>query len=123
MQSLTASLAEEHRAIDAALDRLAESVASGQVAAAILREVSELLSRHYRREEEFLARFEAHDAALAAKMRSQHDEASEIAVQLEESLAANHAGDTIYLARRFLAIARHNMIEEERDVFPLFVER
>jgi hypothetical protein len=25
----------------------------------------------------------------------------------------------VYLARRFLAIAQHNIIEEERDVFPL----
>jgi hypothetical protein len=27
-------------------------------------------------------------------------------------------GDGTYLARRFLAIAQHNIIEEERDVFP-----
>jgi len=52
-------------------------------------------------------------------LKAQHEEASEISARLEESLAAGEATDVAYLARRFLAIARHNMIEEERDVFPL----
>ncbi len=46
-------------------------------------------------------------------------EALEIASRLEESIASGHATDVNSLARRLVALARHNMIEEERDVFPL----
>ncbi|MBS1857826.1 MAG: hypothetical protein JST11_20825 [Acidobacteria bacterium] len=60
-----------------------------------------------------------HAPRLAEKLRAQHDEALEIAGRLEESQAAGHSRDVDYLLRRFLAIAQHNMIEEERDVFPL----
>jgi hypothetical protein len=42
-----------------------------------------------------------------------------MAAGLEEAVAAGQAGDTLLLARRFHAIAQHNIIEEERDVFPL----
>ena len=119
MSSLITALAEEHRAIDTGLDRLAETVASGDIDAEIFREVRELNSRHYLREEEFLARLQPHEPGLAAKLRAQHEEALEISARLEESLAAGEATDVAYLARRFLAIARHNIIEEERDVFPL----
>ena len=58
--------------------------------------------------------------SLAAKLRAQHAEALEIAARLPESLSAGQTADAIYLARRFLAIVQHNIIEEERDVFPLF---
>ena len=60
-----------------------------------------------------------HEPALGAKIAAQHAEASEIAARWEESAAAGHAADTRSLARRFCAIAQHNIIEEERDVFPL----
>jgi hypothetical protein len=111
-----AVLTEEHTAIEAALDRLAESLAAGQFDAAIFDRVTELIAAHYVREEEFLAELHAHEPNLAAKLREQHEEALELAERLAESLAA---GDTAYLARRFLAITQHNMIEEARDVFPL----
>jgi hypothetical protein len=42
-----------------------------------------------------------------------------MAAGLEEAVATGHAGDSLRLARRFHAIAQHNIIEEERDVFPL----
>ena len=45
----------------------------------------------------------------------------EIASRLEESLAAGKEGDAGYLGRRLVAMAQHNMIEEERDVFPLVI--
>jgi enoyl-CoA hydratase/carnithine racemase len=117
-RSFIAALVEEHRAIEAGLDRLADAVAAGEIDAAIFRKVSDLTSRHYLREDEFLTALRAHEPGLAAKLKAQHEEALEIAAALEESLGGAPA-DAVYLVRRFLAIARHNVIEEERDVFPL----
>ncbi len=119
MTALLIALTGDHRAIDAGLDRLAESFAAGRMDAEICREVGEAVSSHYLREEEFLAKLHVLEPELAAKLKAQHDEASEIAVRLQESLEAGETADVPYLVRRFLAIARHNMIEEERDVFPL----
>jgi len=113
MSETVASLVAGHRAIEAALEACAQGFD-----AATLPRVRELLARHYRAEEAFLTRLHDHDPALAAKLRAQHDEALEIADRLAESLAAGDAGDVVYLGRRLLAIAQHNMIEEERDVFP-----
>jgi len=76
-------------------------------------------TEHYRAEEELLREIARHEAALAAKMAAQHAEALEMAAALEEAVAAGQAGDALRLARRFHAIAQHNIIEEERDVFPL----
>lgn len=87
-----------------------------------MRELAELIARHYLTEERFLAALGAGDPKLAAKLRAQHDETSEIAGRLLESLDAGNAAEALYLSRRFVAIAQHNIIEEERDVFPL-VER
>ena len=113
------SLAEEHRGIEAALDCLAESVAAAAIDVDAFRRVYELCARHYQREEGFLVWLGAGDVALAAKLRGQHEEALELAARLEEALLAGDLADGLYLVRRFLAIAQHNMIEEERDVFPL----
>jgi hypothetical protein len=112
------SLAGEHREIESALDEFAESVASGTINMDALRRAHRLLIRHYQREDAFLVRLGARDPALAAKLRGQHDEALELAARLQEAVVASHTSDGLYLARRFLAIAQHNMIEEERDVFP-----
>ena len=113
MSETLASFVAEHRAIEAALEACAQGFD-----AATLPRVRELLARHYREEEAFLTRLHGHNPALAAKLRAQHDEALEIADRLAESLGAGDAGDVVYLGRRLLAIAQHNMIEEERDVFP-----
>jgi enoyl-CoA hydratase/carnithine racemase len=117
--SLIAVLTEEHGVIEAALDRLADTAVSGQIDGAIFQEVRDLMAGHYLREEKFLDRLQAHEPGLAEKLRAQHEEALEIADRLAESLAAGERADVTYLARRFLAIAQHNMIEEARDVFPL----
>ena len=77
------------------------------------------LSGNYLREAQFLAALREHEPQLAAKIAAQHEEALEIAAQCEESMAAGQDSDVRALARRFLAIAQHNIIEEERDVFPL----
>jgi hemerythrin-like domain-containing protein len=74
---------------------------------------------HYRKEERFLKRFSRHEPGLAAKIAAQHAEAMEIAARLEEAIAAGQRSDVLSLARRFHAVAQHNVIEEERDVFPL----
>jgi hypothetical protein len=81
--------------------------------------VAAINARHYRHEESFLRILQKHDPGLASKLRGQHDEALEIAARLDESLESGDAADVVYLARRYLAIAQHNIIEEERDVFPL----
>ena len=111
-------LANEHRPIEAALDRFAETVATGQIDVDLLRRVGDAIAKHYANEEEFLIVLHAHDPAVAAKLRAQHDEVLEIAVQLEKSLLAGNGGDAAYLGRRLVAMAQHNMVEEERDVFP-----
>jgi hypothetical protein len=118
-RSFITALIQEHRAIEAGLDRLTEAIRSGQIEAGAIRELAELIVRHYLTEERFLAALGARDPKLAAKLRAQHDEASEIAERLLESLELGNAAEGVYLSRRFVAIAQHNIIEEERDVFPL----
>ena len=113
------ALVEEHRRIEAGLEQLATGIRSGQIDAALFRQVAACNARHYRNEDQFLQRLQVHEPRLASKLKAQHDEALEIAARLEESLAAGESADILYLARRFLAIAQHNIIEEERDVFPL----
>jgi hypothetical protein len=117
------SLIDDHREIEAALDCLAESVAAATIDVGAFRRVYELCVRHFEREEAFLTWLGARDGALAAKLRGQHDETLELAARLEEAVLADDNADSIYLLRRFLAIAQHNMIEEERDVFPLVSPR
>ncbi len=102
-------LIREHRAIEERLDGLA-------IEAQAIRALAGVLARHYSTEERFLVALEIRDARLAAKLRGQHEEALEIAARLLESVAT---ADAEYLKRRLVAIAQHNIIEEERDVFPL----
>jgi hypothetical protein len=113
------ALVREHRAIEEGLDGLAEAVRSGKIDGAAMRELLESIARHYLNEERFLTALGARDPKLAAKLRAQHEEVSEIGVRLLESIDAAGAAETVYLLRRFVAMAQHNMIEEERDVFPL----
>jgi len=112
-------LANEHRPIEAALDRLGETVAAGRIDADLLRSIGGAIAKHYANEEEFLIALYERDPALAAKLRAQHDEVLEIAARLEVSLLAGKEDDAAYLGRRLVAMAQHNMIEEERDVFPV----
>ena len=113
------SLVDDHREIEAALDSLAESVVAATIDVDAFRRAYKLCVRHYEREEGFLIWLAAGDVALAAKLRGQHEEALELAERLEEAVLCGDMSDGMYLVRRFLAIAQHNMIEEERDVFPL----
>ena len=74
-----------------------------------------LLSKHYEREERF---FELLGCA-AEKFTAQHAEAVEIGRALSQAMAEGAERDVEMLARRFRAIVQHNMLEEERDLFPL----
>jgi hypothetical protein len=117
------SFFDEHREIEAELECLTESIARGAVDLDALRRARELCIRHFEREEAFLVRLGRSDAALASKLRGQHDEALELAVRAEEAAIAGQVADWMYMVRRFLAIAQHNMIEEERDIFPFSADR
>lgn len=105
------SLVREHREIEASLEAVAAGLLSGVIDQDALRRAHSLCVRHYEREEDLLAGLGERDAA---KLRGQHAEALDLA----DALLAAPGGDAIYLTRRFLAIVQHNMIEEERDVFP-----
>jgi hypothetical protein len=104
-----AGLIREHRAIEAELDTLT-------IEADAISRLAGSLARHYSNEKRFLDALAVRDQKLAAKLRGQHDEALELAARLLESVETGDAG---YLSRRLVAIAQHNIIEEERDVFPL----
>jgi hypothetical protein len=120
MELLIESLIAEHREIEAALEVMAEGIGSASIDIEAFRNVYRMCRRHYEREEEFYLRLAARDQGLAAKLRGQHAEALELAGCIEEAALAGQSRDSLYLARRFLAIVQHNIIEEERDVFPLF---
>jgi hypothetical protein len=116
------SLTGEHRQIETSLDSFAESIGLGTISLNAFRCLHELCARHYEHEAVLLVQLGSRDAALATKLQGQHDEVLEIASHLIEAEMRGQTADTMYLARRFLAMARHNIIEEERDVFPLVTE-
>jgi hypothetical protein len=122
VESLIQSLVTEHRIIEGELDRLTQGVMAGAVDVSVFRRARELCIRHFAREEAFLARLGERDASLESKLRGQHDEALELATRAEEAVLAGQASDLMYLVRRFLAITQHNIIEEERDVFPFLAD-
>ena len=71
---------------------------------------------HYEAEESglFVALHDVHPG-MVAKMTAQHSESREIAQAIHTCVPA----DRLYLYGRFWAITQHNIIEEERDFFPL----
>jgi hypothetical protein len=103
---------EAHRAIEAALDRL--PAVSDPAFPAEFDRVFEFVVSHYWSEDA------AHPDPRFAKMREQHREVEELGTETLRSLEAGQMEDAARLRLRFLALARHNMIEEERDVFPYY---
>jgi len=106
--------------VEAWLDRLAAALASGDLpgARAACAEAASLALAHYDREEPTLfARLEPHLPDFVRKLRLQHDEARELAAHLSNT--GLPGAEWLQLARRFLAISQHNIIEEERDLFVL----
>jgi hypothetical protein len=85
----------------------------------ILVEVQVLLDEHYAAERPLLLEIKKHSTRIAAKITTQHAEVLEIGAHLDGALAGGQHDDALRLVRRFQAMARHNIIEEERTVFPL----
>jgi hemerythrin-like domain-containing protein len=119
MRTVTAILQEEHRAMEERLDALEAAIATGAGMAETLAPAAEMARQHYRRERPFLDRLALYEPQLAAKLSTQHEEALEMAARFQEAVAEGQIRDILAFARRFHAIAQHNIIEEERDVFPL----
>lgn len=116
VSSLIENLIHEHRLIEADLDLLAAAIASRQIEAAAFRDLAALNAKHYLREEAFLDLLEQHEPRLASKLKAQHAEALEVATRIEEAFDIGDHADVLYLARRFLAVPQHNIIEEERGI-------
>lgn len=100
---MIAELKRQHRQIEAAMER-GDSL-------------REALVHHYGDEEAFLALLAVGEPEVASKLRAQHEEALEILGHLETA----SPGDEVYLKRRLVAIVQHNIIEEERDIFPRYM--
>jgi hypothetical protein len=103
-----------HRELDVVLDRLHAGWLEEDFLA-----VERLALAHYAAEESglFVALREVHPG-MVAKMTAQHEEARELARAIHGCLP----DERMYLYRRFRAITQHNIIEEERDLFPLAVQ-
>ena len=106
-----APLLAAHRKVEALLDQVSRSLAAGTFDVAAFRSAWELCRELYPHEQEWIAT--VHGAA-ARKIARQHDEALELAAAVDEA-----GEDRAALARRFVAIVQHTIIEVERDVFPL----
>ena len=72
------------------------------------------LEKHYAVENKHL------EDVGASKLVAQHQDVLELGEAVEEALAAGQAGDALATVQRFAALASHNLIEEERDWFPLW---
>ena len=119
MRRISDVLREEHRLIEESLDALQSAIAGGGDVPGLLRSCADLARAHYEREAQFLDCLVSYEPAVTHKLRGQHEEAIEMAALFDEAIAAGQGRDAALLARKFHAIAQHNIIEEERDVFPL----
>jgi hypothetical protein len=106
---------QAHRVIEEALDRL--PAVSDPAFPAGFDRVFQCVLSHYSSEEA------AYPGPRFAKMREQHREVEELGTEAMRSLEAGQLRDAARLLLRFLALARHNMIEEERDVFPYYHQK
>jgi hypothetical protein len=109
----------QHRAMEQSLDELFAAIHSRSEFLEHLRRAQRLAEQHYAAEEGLLAEIAKHEPAVAEKLAAQHAEALEMAAGVEQAASAGQGSDARQLAKRFHAIAQHNIIEEERDVFPL----
>jgi hypothetical protein len=101
----------QHREIEPVLDRLHTHWLEADFL-----EAERLALAHYASEESgLLVALKAVHPRMVAKMTAQHEESRELARAIHVCSPA----DRMYLYRRFWAITQHNIIEEERDLFPL----
>lgn len=113
MKYITNSRAQ-HREIEEVLDCLQ----AGWLEEDFL-EAERLALAHYTAEESGLfAELRDVHPPMIAKMTAQHDESRELA----RAIRGCPPADRMYLYRRFWAITQHNIIEEERDLFPLVAD-
>jgi hypothetical protein len=102
----------EHRELEVMLDRLGRAIGQGNFAPAF-RIAKDGVRIHYANEN-------GHWSAIGArKIMEQHADVEELAEAVEDALGADQSSDALSLVNRFLALASHNLIEEERDWFPL----
>jgi hypothetical protein len=101
------------------LDRLISQINCGGDFLESFRAAYRLAAAHYSAEESLISEIARMQPAVAQKLRAQHAEALEMAAGVEEAVSAGQTADALRLVKRFHAIAQHNIIEEERDVFPL----
>ena len=78
-----------------------------------------LLDEHYAAEKPLLREVAKHSTRIAAKMTTQHAEILEIGAHLDVARAGGQDSLILPLLRRFHAMARQNIVEEERVMFPL----
>ena len=114
-------LLRQHRALEVQLDALEAAIQSSTDYAAILEEVQVLLDEHYAADEPLLMELKKQSPRIAA--RRDHDatrrESWRSAVIWMSRGPHVETDDALRLVRRFHAMAQHNIIEEERDVFPV----
>jgi hypothetical protein len=104
-------LLSAHRRIEADLDEMSRSLDQGALDLDAFQRAWALCRELYPEERDWIAT--VHEGA-AHKIARQHDQALELAAAVEEA-----GEDRTALARRFVAIVQHTIIEVERDVFPL----
>ena len=115
----TRTFREEHRDIEVRLDDLGAALGSRADWVEQFRAAYAAATSHYEREDVFFRSLLRQLPGPLNKMLAQHAEAIEIALHIEDLVGIGHMSDAVALTRRFHAIAQHNIIEEERDVFPL----
>jgi hypothetical protein len=115
----TRTFLTQHRDIEIRLDELLAALDSAADPVAPFHAAYRAVLGHYAEEDGYFHEVVQYLAAPVYKMLGQHAEVCEIAEQAEESLRIGYIADASTLIRRFHAIAQHNIIEEERDVFPL----
>jgi len=122
-------LIEQHRRLEVSLDALL--VMLGRMPPA----PKEFESRFQDAASKALAHYDFEDRGLfdslraempafVAKLEAQHNEVRELSQAVTQLLRADameerERSDLLLLCRRFVAMAQHNIIEEERDFFPL----
>jgi hypothetical protein len=115
----TRTFRQQHRDIEIRLDELAVALNTAADPIDVFRAAKDALTSHYAQEDEYFRTLVPELPVSSYKMLGQHGEVLEIAVQAEHSLEIGQMSDAMALMRRFHALAQHNIIEEERDVFPL----
>jgi hypothetical protein len=106
------------RRLEEALDALLDALEDGSGCEERFRAASAAAHCAFQAEEPLLAAWAEDFPGLVAKMRGQHEEAGELAAAVEDSFAGGaSAGERARLLRAFHAIAQHNVIEEDRELF------